>query len=176
MMLKRVIIIGSPGSGKSTFSKELQVLTGVQLFHMDKLFWKPGWNSITRSELEQKLEEIVCLDSWIIDGNYLNTMDIRLEASDTIIFLDFPLWICLWGIIKRRFMYRESERTDITAGCKEKLDWEFVSYVIKFPFVQRKPIYEKINRAMKNKKVIIFKRRKEVKEFLRALLQTSKLE
>ncbi|MDQ2088023.1 hypothetical protein RBH29_16460 [Herbivorax sp. ANBcel31] len=113
-------------------------IIGTKLVEMDKLFWKAGWKLITIKELEEKLTQIIHLESWIIDGNYINTMDVRLEASDTVIFLDFSLWICLWGIIKRRFIYRKSERPDITSGCYENLNWEFISYVIKFPFEQKR--------------------------------------
>lgn len=167
--MKKIMIVGSAGAGKSTLARKLNEIIGIKLFHLDKLFWKPDWECISREELEEKIRSVITLDSWIIDGNYSSTMEMRLKEADTIIFLDFPLWLCLWGVIKRRFMYEGKIRPDITEGCKEKLDWEFIKWILTFPFKERKAIHEKINQYSKEKNVFIFKNRKEVKEFISML-------
>jgi adenylate kinase family enzyme len=160
------MIIGSGGAGKSTLSRQLGEITAIEVFHLDKLFWKPGWESISRDELVKKIEDILKQSSWIIDGNYRSTMDIRLKEADTIIYLDFSFWLCLWGIIKRRFMYRKKTRCDITEGCREKIDLEFFLWVLNFRRKNRNEILQKINFNSNEKKVYIFKNRKEVAKFI----------
>lgn len=164
--MKKIIIIGSPGAGKSTLSRELSSILSIDLYHMDKLFWKPDWVSVSREELEEKLSQVVNKDSWIIDGNYLNTMDMRIERADTIIFLDYPLWLCLWGVFKRRFEYSKKTRPDITEGCKENLNFEFLKFVVNFSRNQRKEVYEKLENLNNEKTIYIFKNRKSLKSFL----------
>lgn len=173
--MKRIIIVGSPGAGKSTLSSRIHEIMDIDLFHLDKLFWKPGWVCISRKELKEKIRNLMELDSWIIDGNYGSTMEMRIKKADTIIFLDFPLWLCLWGIIKRRFMYAKKIRPDITEGCNEKLDFEFIIWVLTFPFKKRRDIHEKIKKYSRGKKVFIFKTRREVDEFINKLIQAQGL-
>ena len=164
--MEKIIILGSGGAGKSTLARKLSKIINIQVFHLDKIFWRPNWVSITQEELEGKIQDIIGLDSWIIDGNYSRTMDIRIKEADTIIFLDFPVWTCLWGITKRRHMYKNKTRPDMTEGCSEHLDWEFIKWVATFPLKQGKIIYEKLNKCSPNKKVIILKSRKQAGKFL----------
>jgi adenylate kinase family enzyme len=117
----------------------------------------------------EKIEDILKQSSWIIDGNYRSTMDIRLKEADTIIYLDFPSWLCLGGIVKRRFMYNGKIRSDITEGCKEKIDLEFFLWVLNFRRKNRKEILEKITSNSEEKKVYILKNRREVRNFIKKL-------
>jgi adenylate kinase family enzyme len=166
LFLRKITIVGSPGAGKSTLSRKLGEITGIDIFHLDKLFWKPGWVSTTKEELAEKVQKIVCNDSWIIDGNYNDTMKQRFCAADTIIFLDFPLWMCLWGIFRRRWMYAGRTRPDMTEGCKEKLDCEFILWVLTFPFKKRKGVIEKLCMYSQGKDVFILKGRRAVRGFI----------
>lgn len=167
--MKKVIIIGSGGAGKSTLARKLSDITGIEIYHMDKLFWQPGWVSITREELADKIKEIVARDSWIIDGNYSSTMDIRMEAADTIIYLDFPSIVCLWGIFKRRIMYSGKKRPDITEGCNEKIDWEFFNWVLTYRRRNRKKLLVMLNKYAENRKVFILRSRSQVDNFANKL-------
>ncbi|SKC81959.1 DNA topology modulation protein [Maledivibacter halophilus] len=171
--MKKIMIVGSAGAGKSTLARRLNEIIGIKLFHLDKLFWKPGWECISREELKEKIGSIITLDSWIIDGNYSSTMEMRLKEADTIIFLDFPLWLCLSGVIKRRFMYEGKTRPDITEGCKEKLDWEFIKWILTFPYKKRKTIHKKIKQYSEERNVFVFKNRKEVEEFISMVRKNS---
>ena len=98
---QKIIVIGCPGSGKSTLSKELRDVTGLPLFHLDNIWWKPDKSYISRVEFDQKLNEILLTDRWIIDGNYNRTYEMRFQACDTVIFLDYPVNVCMNGIKER---------------------------------------------------------------------------
>lgn len=130
--MKRIMIIGSPGSGKSTFSRELAELTGLPLIHLDKLFWRPGWVHCSREEFDRLLLTELEKESWIIDGNYSRTVELRLKYADTVIFFDYPRTVCLWRVIKRVFGSRGKVRPDMGEGCPERLDFEFLKYVWNF--------------------------------------------
>jgi adenylate kinase family enzyme len=98
---QRIIVVGCPGSGKSVFSRKLHEMTGLPLFHLDNLWWKPDRSHISREEFDRKLEEILQKDRWIIDGDYSRTYETRFKACDTVIFLDCSKEECMNGIRKR---------------------------------------------------------------------------
>ena len=159
--MKKIIIIGSGGAGKSTLARKLSDITEIEIVHLDKLFWQPGWVSITREELADKVKGIVQGDSWIIDGNYSGTMDMRMEAADTIIYLDFPTIVCLWGICKRLMMYSGKRRPDMTEGCNEKIDWEFFNWVLTYRRRNRKKLLAMLDKYAENRKIFILKSRRQ---------------
>lgn len=98
---QKIIVIGCPGSGKSTFSKKLHVITGLPLFHLDNINWNSDKSHISREEFDQRLDEILQRDKWIIDGNYNRTFEVRFKACDTVIFLDYSFEACMNGIQER---------------------------------------------------------------------------
>lgn len=104
-MPQRIILIGSGGSGKSTLARQIGAVLSLPVIHLDALFWQPGWVETPRPEWEALQRELVARDRWVIDGNYGHTLDIRLAAADTVIFMDMPRLVCAWGAIKRRIMY-----------------------------------------------------------------------
>lgn len=101
MIFQKIIIIGSPGSGKSTFARKLRDKTGLPLYYLDMLWHKPDRTTISREEFDARLEEIFTTDKWIIDGNYQRTLERRLQVCDTVFLLDFPLEQCLAGAMER---------------------------------------------------------------------------
>src|SRR6266404_5200610 len=122
--MKKILIIGSGGAGKSTFAARLGKVLELDVIHLDKLYWKPGWVETPKEEWKEIVEEIVKRDSWIIDGNYGGTREIRLRACDTVILLDTPRYICIYRILKRALLYRNRTRPDMGTSCREKLDLE----------------------------------------------------
>jgi adenylate kinase family enzyme len=127
--MEKIMIIGNGGSGKSTFARKLGVVLAKEVYHLDALFWKPGWEMAASDERKAILTEIMAKDSWIMDGNYGSTIEMRARAADTIIFLDYSTSRCLYGIFKRRVMYHKKSRPDMNGGCEEKLDWTFIKWV-----------------------------------------------
>jgi adenylate kinase family enzyme len=130
--MNRVLVIGSPGAGKSTLSHALTARTGLPLFHMDKLHWLPGWIERDRDEARGIVEQVLAQDRWIIDGNYGSTLPLRIKRADTVVWLDYPTWLCLARVFKRWWQYRSRARPDMTEGCPENLNVEFLLYVLSF--------------------------------------------
>ena len=130
--MNRVLIIGSPGAGKSTLSHRLAELGELPLHHLDRMFWLPGWVERDREEGRSHLRDVLAQDRWIIDGNYGSSLPLRLERADTVIWLDYPTWLCLYRALKRWRSYRGRTRPDMTEGCPERLDLEFFHYILMF--------------------------------------------
>ena len=130
--MQRVLVIGSPGSGKSTLARELAVRTGLPLFHLDRMHWLPGWIERDRDEGRAELAGVLAQDRWIIDGNYGSSLPMRVARADTVFWLDYPTRLCLWRVLKRWWHYSGTNRPDMTEGCPERLDLEFLLYVLAF--------------------------------------------
>jgi adenylate kinase family enzyme len=152
--MRRVAVIGSAGAGKSTLSRELGALLGLPVIHLDRLFWRPGWVETPREEWVRVQAEAVRGERWVIDGNYGGTLERRLGAADTIIFLDFPRLVCVWRVLRRRLQYARRQRPDMTPGCRETLDWAFLRWVWRFPADDRPRILDKLAALPPDKQVI----------------------
>ena len=101
MTMKKIIIIGSGGAGKSTFARRLGEILNIEVLHLDKLYWQPNWTEPSKIEWQKTVEEMLIQDAWIMDGNFGGTMEMRIEASDTVILLDLPRTVCLYRVLKR---------------------------------------------------------------------------
>lgn len=164
--MKRVLVIGSAGAGKSTFARKLGEKTGLEVIHLDKLYWKPNWVETTdKTEWRRILAEILKGESWIIDGNYGDTMEMRLEASDTVILLDFSRYVCIWRALKRVFLYRNATRPDMAEGCNERFDWEFLVWIWNYPKRSKPKVEARLKRVEKEKTIIRLKSNREIEEF-----------
>lgn len=130
--MQRVLVIGSPGAGKSTVSHEIAARTGLPLHHLDRMFWLPGWVERDRDEGRAILADVLAQDRWIIDGNYGSTLPMRLERADAVVWLDYPTALCLGRVFKRWWQYLGRARPDMTEGCPENLNLEFLHYVLAF--------------------------------------------
>jgi adenylate kinase family enzyme len=128
--MNRVLIIGPCGSGKSTLARELAPRLGLPLVHMDQLGWQAGWVETGKAELNARLADAVAKDSWLIEGNYGSTLLPRLERADTVIYLDFPIRLCLWRLIRRIVTLNGQSRPDMPEGCPERFDAAFFWYVM----------------------------------------------
>lgn len=172
--MKKIAIIGSGGSGKSTLARRLGEFLKIEVFHLDALFWKPGWIGTSKDEQKLIQSELVEHENWIFDGNYSGTMDIRLNNADTIIFLDMPRTICAYRVMKRRLQYRNKTRPDMGEGCEEKLDLEFLKWVWEYPKTKKPVIMKKLESLSIEKEIIILTNPSEVERFLnRIKTQTS---
>lgn len=165
---KRIIVIGSPGSGKSTFSRKLAEIIGIPLIHLDKEFWNYGWVETPREEWVKKQGSYISDDEWIIDGNYGGTLDIRIEKADTIICFRLSRVVCILRYFKRVITNINKIRPDMPEGCPEYFDFEFMKYIWNFPKASGKRNLERLQRN-KDKHIIVFKKRNEASKFIRGL-------
>jgi adenylate kinase family enzyme len=163
--MRRVIVIGSGGSGKSTFARQLGTITGLPVVHLDALFWKPNWTSTPKDEWTEVVRQEIEKPEWIMDGNFGGTREMRMQAADTIIMLDLPRWLCMLRIFKRWSMYHNKKRPDMAEGCNEKIDWEFVMWVWKFRARSRAKVLQEL-RSQTEKSIVILRTRREVAEYL----------
>lgn len=164
--MKRIMILGSPGSGKSTLAKRIGEITGIEVIHLDTLFWAPGWVKVSSEEFKERVKNYVEKESWIMDGNYRGVLDIRLSTADTIIFIDVPRSKCLYRVVKRRFQYSSKTRSDLTVGCNEKIDWEFIKWIWNFHKDSKPTILKEIEEKSEGKEVYYLKDKKDIEFFI----------
>lgn len=164
--MKKIAIIGSGGSGKSTLATKLGAILKIEVFHLDALFWKPGWIGVSKQEQRVVQSELVEKDSWIFDGNYGGTIDIRLKKADAIIFLDIPRTICVYRVIKRWIQYRNRTRPDMGEGCEERISIGFLKWVWEYPQSQKPMILKKLASYSNKKEIIVLHSPSEVEQFL----------
>ena len=166
--MDKILIIGCSCSGKSTLARALGEKLGIPVIHLDQLWWKPGWENVTREEFDSRLHLAMNMDKWIMDGNYNRTLPQRIEKCDTIIYLDFGRRECLRGMFQRVLGSYGKVRPDMAPGCPERFDWDFIKWIWNFNRDHRDMNYGYIARA-KHAKTIVLKSRKEVKIFLQSL-------
>lgn len=159
--MKKIMVIGCPGSGKSTFSKSLHKITGIPLFHLDMMYWNSDRTTVEKAIFREKLLNTIQMSEWIIDGNYGSTIEIRLQACDTVIFLNYPLDVCLDGINARRGKAR-----DDMPWVENEEDPEFIEFIKNFN-TQSKPQIIDLLSKYSHKDIYVFKSRNEADEFLK---------
>lgn len=130
--MQRVLIIGPCGAGKSTLARALGPKLGLPVFHMDQLNWKPGWIESSKEEIREKLSAITATDRWLIDGTYGGTLAERLERADTVLYLDYPIRLCVARLLKRIWKHNGRTRPDMTEGCPERFDLPFLFYLLRW--------------------------------------------
>ena len=158
--MQKIIVIGCPGSGKSTFSKALHARTGIPLVHLDNLYWNADKTTVDRAVFLERLDTALAGDRWIIDGNYLSTMERRLDACDTVILLDYPTDVCLAGIRERR----GTARTDMPWVETEE-DTELTDFVKHYATHTRPQVAELLQKYV-HKSIFTFTKREETDTFL----------
>ncbi|MGI9054527.1 MAG: DNA topology modulation protein [Pyrinomonadaceae bacterium] len=172
--MKKVLIIGSSGAGKSTLARRLSEKTGLKIIHLDKIYWKPNWTEPEKDEWKRTLEKVIQNEEWIMDGNFSGTLDLRLPACDTVIFLETPPAVCIYRVLKRVAFSYNKTRSDMADGCPEKFDWEFLKWIWDFEN-RSKWKMEKLLEQFKNEKTIIrLKSKREVEDFF-VNLETNKV-
>ncbi|HEY6095924.1 MAG TPA: hypothetical protein VIU93_13325 [Gallionellaceae bacterium] len=153
---KRFLVLGCGGSGKSTYSRRLAAATGLDLVHLDSCYWKPGWNHTPAAEWEETVQNLIMQESWIIDGSYYGTLDMRLQQADAVIFFDLPRLVCIWRVIKRRLQnIGGSNRLGMPAGCPERIYWKFLKWVWRYRESNRPQVMDKLRQFSERGKVYV---------------------
>jgi adenylate kinase family enzyme len=172
--MQRILVLGSSGSGKSTFSKRLSAITGIPIVSLDALFWKPGWVESDRAEFRERLTEAARQPRWIIDGNFTSHLvELRRDACDTVILFDLPRATCMLGILTRIAKSYGQVRPEMAEGCPEKIDLEFFRYVWTFREKQRPALLAYLERLRPDQKLICFTDRAQADRYLSDLAPAS---
>jgi adenylate kinase family enzyme len=171
--MRKVLVIGSGGAGKSIFADRLGELLNIEVLHLDKFYWRPGWIESPKDEWLRTVDELLKRDSWIMDGNYSGSLTLRLGACDTVIFLDLARSVCLWRILKRRIMYWKGGRPDMTEGCSEKFSLEFIFWIWNYSSRTRPKVAKMLKANSQEKQIVWLRSRSEVERFLARMCITN---
>ena len=164
--MKKIIVIGCPGSGKSRLAKKLHTISGIPLYHLDMLYWNTDKTTVEKRLFLERLGDAMSKEEWIIDGNYASTMEIRMKACDTVIFLDFPTNTCLSGIKERL----GKPRSDMPWVESEESDDEFIEFIKNYNLQNRPQVLELLKKYSE-KRIFILNNREEADEFLTRCLE-----
>ena len=159
--MKKVIVIGCPGSGKTTFAEKLNKCTGLPLYYLDAIWHKPDKTHISRDEFDERIRDIFNTSEWIIDGNYNRTIEMRLQQCDTVFLFDLPTDVCLQGAKERL----GKGRYDLPWIEKES-DPEFEGFIREFAEKSLPKIYNLIEKYKDGKDIVIFKSREEADDYI----------
>lgn len=162
--MEKVIIIGCPGSGKSTFGRKLKRVMGLPLYHLDMMFWNEDRTTVSKEVFIRRLQDAMSNSKWIIDGNYGSTMEMRIKECDTVFFLDYPTEICMDGIRERK----GKPRSDMPWVENDNADEEFISFINSYNSESR-PRVIKLLEKYSSKNIIVFRSRVESEEYISSL-------
>ena len=164
------MVIGvSSGVGKSTFARKLGEALKINVYHLDTLYWQPNWEETTLEDFSKAQQEIVIQDQWIVEGNYSSTFEIRAEYADTIIYLELPLSVCFYRVVKRWLTNIGKTRIDMAEGCKEKLDWDFIKFIYTTYYPRKKKMqkrFQSFQASDSQKEIISLKNKQEIHSFI----------
>ena len=167
-IMRKILVIGPGGAGKSTFALQLGQLLNIEVLHLDKFYWRAGWIETPKAEWLKTVAELLSRDAWIMDGNYSGTLDNRLEACDTVILLDMNRTHCIWRVLKRAAIYRNKNRPDMAEGCHERLTLTFILWIWNYSRRTRPKVIRLLESASAEKKIVYLRSQKDVGEFLRS--------
>jgi len=163
--MKRILVLGSSGAGKSTFARALGERLGIEVLHLDSYFWQPNWVSTPADVWVQKLKGLLERDSWVMDGNYPASLPQRLEYADTVIFLDQGRVKSLLRCVGRLLKYRGQSRPELAPGCYEKIDLDFLKWIWNYPRDVKPGIMATLSKQV-GKEVVVLKSDREITRYL----------
>ena len=164
--MKRIVVIGCGGSGKTHLSITLGRSLDIPVIHLDMLFWKPGWKASKRDEFLEAQRTALSGEYWIADGNYGGTMKERIALADSVLFLDLPTLTCLSGVIRRYFRFRNTVRPSMTLGNNGRLTKSFLLWILSYRRHRRPSILNLLAQIDPLKNVVVLKSRREVDDFI----------
>jgi adenylate kinase family enzyme len=164
--VKRILIIGSGGAGKSTLATQLGRILDLPVIHLDQAYWKPGWEKPSKKEWAKTVDRLVAQHAWIMDGNFGGTLPQRLKRADAVILLDISRWVCLWRVAKRVVKYRGMHRPDMPPGCHERFDLEFIRWIWNYPSKSKPAKLALLSASGPDQRVVILRSTRDIKRFL----------
>ncbi|MEP6571766.1 MAG: AAA family ATPase [Gemmatimonadota bacterium] len=167
--MQRILIVGPGGAGKSTLARSLGATLGLPVIHLDREYWRPGWQPTPTAEWHRRVDELIAGRAWIIDGNYSGSFASRLRAADTVIFLGLPRRVYLGRVVRRWLRHRGRPRPDMAEGCPERLDWKFLQWLWTYERHSRPRIVEQLRTAGPGVVVRTLSSAREVERFVAGL-------
>ena len=166
--MNRIAIIGCGGSGKTHLAGRLGAALAIPVAHLDALHYDSEWNPIPVDRFTTLQRELAAQPRWVADGNYAATLPIRLVAADTVIFLDLPAWVCLWGILQRRLGHSAGQHA--TIGVYDRITWDFVFYILGYRRSMRPRILGLLAQDAGRTDLVVLRSRRATRRFLRKVL------
>ena len=163
---RRILVIGAGGAGKSTFARALAARTGLPVVHLDRHYWQAGWRPTPDEDWIPQVERLCAEDSWIMDGNFGGTLELRLRRADAVVFFDLPRAACLAGVLRRWMGSYGRARPELPPGCPEKLDLAFLAWIWNYPVTSRPRILEAVSRLPRSVPVVRVESRAEARRLL----------
>jgi adenylate kinase family enzyme len=166
--MERILVMGSSGSGKSTFARRLSAITGIPTVSLDALFWKPGWRPSDAAEFAECVTEAAHQPRWIMDGNFIadGAGDLRRRVADAVVWFDLPRRTCMTGIITRIATSYGQVRPEMAPGCPEKIDPEFFHYVWTYRRLQRPKLLRYFEGLRPDQAFVCFTNRAQADQYL----------
>lgn len=165
------MVLGCGGAGKSTLARHLSEVMELRCIHMDLIYWMPNWVQRDRETVMRMVEEQIKLDGWVFDGNNSSTYDLRLAKAEIVIWVDIPRWRCLLNVCFRALKYRGQTRPDMTLGCNERVEWEFLKLIWNFKHRGKVNIANMLERIKDQKQIYHLKNYAEIDAFVEKMRQ-----
>ena len=167
--MRRVLVLGSGGAGKSTLAARIGARAELPVIHLDARHWHAGWRATPADAWRREVEALAAGPAWVMDGNYGGTLDVRLAACDTVVFLDLPRVVCLWRVVRRTLRYHGRTRPDMAPGCPERWDWEFLRWVWTYPRLRRPGVLRRLAALPASTRVVHLRSSRVVEGWLASL-------
>ncbi|HZH52213.1 MAG TPA: AAA family ATPase [Microvirga sp.] len=158
----RILVIGSPGAGKSTLARRLATHLGLPLIHLDREYFGPGWTMPTKAEWREKVARLAAQPEWVMDGNYASTFDIRVPRATDIVWLDLPRWQCAMSVLWRVARNWGRVRSDLGPDCTERFDWSFMRWIWTYPEKMRGKTARLLERRSSHQRVYVLRSRAQI--------------
>jgi adenylate kinase family enzyme len=167
--MQRILIIGAPGTGKSTLARIMGLRLGLPVIHLDAEYWQPGWVEPAKDTWAAKVAMLAARETWVMDGNYSGSWQLRLPRAEAVVWLDLPRRVYLTRTLVRTFGNLGRVRPDLGPDCPERFDWEFVKWVWNYRGRSRNRTIATLDRVRSDKRVVVLRSPGEVAAFIAGL-------
>ena len=164
--IQRIMVVGCPGSGKSTFSQSLSKILDLPVIHLDSHFWSPGWVQTNPADWNRRVEELANQPRWVMDGNYSKSWPVRVPRAEAVIWLNMRFFRCISNVLRRWRAYSGTPRPDMAEGCPEKVDWRFLAFIADWHLKNRRRVLSRIAEIRPDLQPVVLKSFREMATFL----------